>query len=334
MVCPQLSVLIPLHNGARTLAACLADWRAQRDVALEIIVADNGSRDEGPAIAQAAAVSAGHPVVFLPRTPPGQSAATNAAAAAAHGRVLLGSAQDMRVPPDTARRHLELLERHTRPGEALLLQGHIEYPEETLDTPFMRCLVRETSFQFAFGQAGNPLDASPTVCYAPHFSLHASSWRRLGGFDEGFPYGWQDTDLGCRLKELGGRMVYEPTLVAWHDHPVEGRAYCRRMEAVGRDLPRFADRHPALLDLPAIREGVRVHFLQGGRLASAAQRLLRVAAEHPDAPLPELMVDERDHDPVHAAWVILLKYHFHKGVHDGGRAHWGADCWRDLGGRG
>lgn len=329
----MISVLIPLFNGARTLAACLADWRAQQNVELEIVVVDNGSTDEGPRMALEAAARPGPALRYMYERKPGQSAATNRAAALAHGDWLLLSAQDMRVPPDLARRHLDALTRHSRPGELLALQGHIDYPEEALATPFMRCLVRETSFQFAFNQAGDPMNADPTVCYAPHISLHASVFRHLNGFDESFPYGWQDTDLGCRLRAAGGRLVYEAGLVAWHDHPVEGRAYCRRMEAVGRDLPRFADRHPHVLDLPGVRRGVRVHFLQGGRLASAAQRLLRVAEEHPEAPLPPLDVEEEVFDPIHAAWVILLKYHFHKGVYDGGRQHWGADCWKDLGGR-
>ncbi|MFA7330926.1 MAG: glycosyltransferase [Candidatus Delongbacteria bacterium] len=329
----MLSVLIPLFDGVRTLAACLADWRAQVGVELELVVVDNGSSDDSLALATELTARPGAPVRVFREATPGQSAATNRAAREARGEWLLLSAQDMRVPADLARRHLEAHARHARPGELLALQGHIAYPPAALATPFMRCLVEETAFQFAFEQAGNLLDADPTVCYAPHLSLHAAVYRRLGGFDEDFPYGWQDTDLGCRLRAAGGRLVYEPGLVAWHDHPVEGRAYCRRMETVGRDLPRFVDKQPGVLDLERIRQGVGVHFLQGGRLASAAQRLLRVAEEHPGALLPPLEVEEVRHDPVHAAWVILLKYHFHKGVHDGGRRHWGADCWRGLGGR-
>lgn len=330
----MVSVLIPLREGARTIAACLDDWLAQDLADLEVVVADNGSTDVGPELA--ARRAARDPRLRLVREErPGQSAATNRAARTARGDLLLFSAQDMRVPPDLARRHVELRRRRARPREPLAVQGHIAYPAETLATPFMRTLVEESSFQFAFELAGDPEDADPRVLYAPHFSLDAATFRRLGGFAEDFPYGWQDTDLGCRLRAAGGRLVYAADLVAWHDHPVAGAAYCRRMEAVGRDLPRFADRHPGVLDLPRIREGVRVHFLLGGRLASAAQRLLRVAEEHPEAPLPPLEVaGGPSRDPVRAAWIILLKYHLHKGVHDGGRLHWGADCWRDLGGRG
>lgn len=330
----MLSILIPLFDGERTIQACLEDWRAQQEVELELVVVDNGSRDEGPRLVRELAARPGPPIRLFHEDRSGQSAATNRAAAEARGDWLLLSAQDMRGEPDLARRHLEVHSRQARPGEPLAVQGHIEYPESALQTPFMRCLVRETSFQFAFAQVGDPLDADPTVCYAPHLSLHASTFRRLGGFDEAFPYGWQDTDLGCRLRAAGGRLVYQADLCAWHDHPVGGWAYARRMEAVGRDLPRFVDKHPGVLELQRIREGVRIHFLRGGRLASAAQRLLKVAEEHPGAHLPSLELEDESHDPLSAAWVIWLKYHFHKGVHDGGRLHWGADCWSDLGGRG
>lgn len=334
-----ISVLIPLYNGARTIEPCLSDWLSQDEAALEVVVADNGSTDEGVALVERlAAVMAPGRLRLLRETLAGQSAASNTAARAARGELLVFSAQDMRVPPDLARRHREALQRHrSRIGPALPLavQGHITYPPGALATPFMRCLVEETSFQFAFDQAGDPLDADPKCLYAPNFSMEAATFRRLGGFDETFPYGWQDTDLGFRLQGLGGRLVYEAGLVAWHDHPVAGRAYCARMEAVGRDCPRFLSRHPEALDRERLRQGVSAHFLQGGRLASAASRLIRVAEEHPDAPLPPLELEGGPaRDSLHAAWVILLKYHLYKGIHDGGRSQWGAGCWKDLGRRG
>ena len=334
----MISVLIPLFNGARTIEASLRDWLAQDEAALEVVVADNGSTDEGMALVERLAAGEAPGRLRLVREArPGQSAASNAAARAARGELLVFSAQDMLVPPDLARRHREAQRRHGREfgaGVPLAVQGHISYPDETMSTPFMRCLVEETSFQFAFEQAGDPLDADPKCLYAPNFSLEAATFRRLGGFDEAFPYGWQDTDLGFRLQGLGGRLVYEAGLVAWHDHPVAGRTYCARMEAVGRDCPRFLDKHPGALDRERLRQGVRAHFLQGGRMASAASRLIRVAEEHPDAPLPPLELEGGPaRDSLHAAWVLLMKYHLHKGIHDGGRQQWGRNCWADLGGR-
>lgn len=323
------SVLVPVKDGMRTLAACLDGWLAQEGVDYEVVVVDNGSLDGSAEwLAERAAADDRLRVIHDPA--PGQSAASNRAAREAQGRLLVFSAQDMLVEPDFLAGHLAAHQRRGRAGESLLVLGRIAYPLDCLGTPFMRCLVEETAFQFDFSQVGDPDDADPRCCYAPNISLPASVFRRLGGFDEAFPYGWQDTDLGLRLKALPGRLVYEPELLAWHDHPVEGVAYCQRMEAVGRDAPAFLDKHPGVLDLAGLKGGVAAHFFEGRKLASIAQRLIRIAELHPEAELPPLDAgDGLERDTVRAAWTILLKYHFHKGVHDGARARWGAD-WRET----
>jgi len=38
----------------------------------------------------------------------------------------------------------------------------------------------------------------------------------LGGFDETYWYGWEDIDMANKVKELGKRIVYEPTAVVYH----------------------------------------------------------------------------------------------------------------------
>ncbi len=52
---PELTILMPCLNEAETLAACISraqQWMQQQGVAGEILVADNGSSDGSPAIAQ------------------------------------------------------------------------------------------------------------------------------------------------------------------------------------------------------------------------------------------------------------------------------------------
>lgn len=323
------SVLLPVRDGMRTLSATLDGWRAQTGVDYEIVAVDNGSSDGSAEYLEG--LAAEEPRLRVVRdASPGQSAASNRAAAEATGRLLVFSAQDMLVDPGFLAGHLAAHARRGRAGEPLLVLGRIAYPLECLGTPFMRCLVEETAFQFDFSQVGDFDDADPRCCYAPNVSLPALVFQRLGGFDEAFPYGWQDTDLGFRLKALGGRMVYEPELLAWHDHPVEGPAYCQRMETVGRYAPAFVDKHPGALDLARLKAGVDAHFFEGRKLASIAQRLIRIAELHPEAELPPLDAgDGVDRDTVRAAWTILMKYHFHKGVHDGAKQRWGA-AWRET----
>jgi len=74
----EISVVIPLHDGARTIAETLESLRAQQ-VALDVIVVDDRSRDEGPAIAAA------HPLAprVVPSRGPGPAAARNTGVALA-----------------------------------------------------------------------------------------------------------------------------------------------------------------------------------------------------------------------------------------------------------
>ena len=50
---PPVAVVIPLHNGARWIRSTLAAVRAQSHAPVEIVVVDDGSTDEGPALAAA-----------------------------------------------------------------------------------------------------------------------------------------------------------------------------------------------------------------------------------------------------------------------------------------
>ena len=82
---PEVSVVIPVLNGARVLPACLDALAAQVDAPpFEVIVVDNGSGDETVAVARAHAV--GCQVTTEQRR--GSYAARNAGIAVASGRVL------------------------------------------------------------------------------------------------------------------------------------------------------------------------------------------------------------------------------------------------------
>ena len=79
---PRVSVVVPVRDGARYLAAALESLRAQDEAPFEVVVADDGSSDESAAIARAA----GARVVAGPFG--GAAAARNAGVAAANGDVL------------------------------------------------------------------------------------------------------------------------------------------------------------------------------------------------------------------------------------------------------
>ncbi len=322
---PQLSVVIPVFNGLRTLPATLDAWLSQTcDVCWEVVFVDNNSSDGSfdwmRTFALGRCLKAGVPCHSLREERPGQSAASNRGAAEARGRWLVFSAQDMLPQAGMLQGHLNALRENSQDLRVVL--GHIAYPPEQLQDPFMRCLVEETVYQFGFDAIGDPEKANPRCLYAPNFSLPKALFIGQGGFDERFPYGWQDTDLGLRLAAAGTRLVYRKELCALHDHPLDWRGFCRRMHSVGQDFPRYLAKHPTFEDPAEVERHLRIHFHEARRLVSSAQKLVRLWEADPGQPLPDLQLHEGagHRNTLSAAFVLLLKYHFYKGVYDGQRA--------------
>jgi GT2 family glycosyltransferase len=94
---PDVSVVIPVKDGVRSLPSLLDALSAQRDVGnVEVIVADNNSSDETVAVARA------HPVVaqVVVEPTPGSYAARNAGLAVARASVLAFTDADCTPEPD------------------------------------------------------------------------------------------------------------------------------------------------------------------------------------------------------------------------------------------
>lgn len=112
---PAVSVIVPARDAAATLPATLAALAAQEDPpAHEVIVVDNGSRDETAALAQRAGVR----VLRLPRGP-GPGVARHAGAGAALAPVLAFTDADCAPAPGWLHAGLRALE------HADLVQGRV-----------------------------------------------------------------------------------------------------------------------------------------------------------------------------------------------------------------
>lgn len=92
---PLVSVVIPCYNAQRYIGATIASVLAQKDIALEIIVVDDGSSDESVAL-----VRKGFPAVrIIEQANAGVAAARNTGIAAARGKwVAFVDADDIWLP--------------------------------------------------------------------------------------------------------------------------------------------------------------------------------------------------------------------------------------------
>lgn len=228
----NLSVVIPAYNQAALLRECLRSLQQQsvRTDSYEILVVDDGSTDETPDVIS----RAGSPVrgVRLAANR-GRSAARNAGVEEARADLIVFIDSDVVVRPDFLAWHVQTHERHRT---EILSRGPV-------------ILVPDVK---AASHARIPrVAASPAFLDTANAGLRRATLRQVGMFDEHFPgYGWEDFELGVRLKRLGIRRVFCPQAVAFHiQPPLNGNALgelLRKEEARARSAVYFYRKVPGL----------------------------------------------------------------------------------------
>ena len=193
MSTPHVSVIIPLHNGARHLADALASVAAQTYPQVDCLVVDDGSTDGSGRIARAAPG-----VRYIHQPNAGVAVARNTGLAAARGDYVAFLDQDDRFHPEKLARQVSAL--------AGAAGADI-------------CFVREQ----VVCEDGQAYPDWLPAADAPgdHLSFVPGTWlvrrdvfRRIGHFDVSFRSG-SDTDWMLRLREAGVPhcMVEEPLLI-------------------------------------------------------------------------------------------------------------------------
>jgi GT2 family glycosyltransferase len=235
---PRVSVVMPYYENHRTVVACLESFSTQSEPPLEIIVVDDGSSHSMQEAVGSHSFT--KPVRLLCGAHAGQSAATNVGILAAQGEVTLLTCADIIAHPDLIKHHADA---HAQQREPVAVMGNLPYARTVEMTPFMRWLCMPAR-QFCFGMIQDPEQVPHKYCYAPNFSVPTAVLQQMGGFDEKFIYGYQDTDLGIRLHDQGLRMVYRAAAIGYHDHPNSVRAYARRQFQVGEATLTMLEKYP------------------------------------------------------------------------------------------
>ena len=193
------SVVIATRNRAGLLRGCLDRLAAQTAAGrFETVVVDNGSTDDTAAVV-ADAATRGLPVRRIAVADPNRGKARNAGIAAAKGATIVFCDDDTLAPPGWLAAHLA-----ARASAAhAVVAGPIINVENALDLP----PPAAKHFSRAF----------LCTCNA---SVARSDLDAVGGFDERYDlYGWEDTDLGVRLRDRGARRVWSWDAYIYHVTP-------------------------------------------------------------------------------------------------------------------
>lgn len=220
----DITVILCTYNRSESLAKALASVAVQElspGVRWEVLVVDNNSRDQTPAVVQR--FSDEYPgrfrYLFEPR--PGKSFALNAGIQDAQGSILVFLDDDVVVDS----KWLENLTATMRNGEWAGAGGRIIPGWSSSPPRWLPCFDKQALGPLvAFDPSS---DAGPLLepPYGTNMAFRKAMFEKYGGFRTdlgprpGSEIRSEDTEFGSRLLAAGERLRYEPTAVVYHDVP-------------------------------------------------------------------------------------------------------------------
>lgn len=259
------SIVVPSRGGARRLPILLAALSQQDCQDFEVIVVLDEDIDGSKTLLDRFAVQAGMRIrsLVFPENK-GRSAALNAGAAVARGRILIRCDDDLQPESDYVSAHLS---------------AHGELPAGVIG--LYRNLLPETSYARYYGRAADERFRDRALAtdvefqwryWAGNVSVPRKIHEQLGGYDEDYrTYGWEDVDYGYRLHRLGVPVRIDPRLTTIH-HVAATTTAVRALRALHSGAARevFLMKHgaSALAD-QATSRGFWAHLVElGGALAT------------------------------------------------------------------
>jgi glycosyltransferase involved in cell wall biosynthesis len=233
-----LSVVIPTYNRLPILQKCLRALERQQlppDLidGYEVIVVDDGSTDQTVDWLQQTDLP--HVKLFQ-QDHQGPAAARNLGVEKAAGDIIIFIDSDLVVTETFLQSHVEALRRGQKElgHDRLFTYGSVINTcnfEQPTSEPY-----KITDFSAAYFATGN-------VAIGRHWL------EKAGLFDTRFQlYGWEDLELGVRLKQFGLKLIKCPEAVGYHWHPPFNLEQLPRL--IDREIQRgrmgvlFYQKHP------------------------------------------------------------------------------------------
>ncbi len=237
---PEVSVIVATHNRRERLRVCLDSLARQTEPpeVFDVVVVVDGSTDGTEEMLAELDPPFRLSVVVQPQS--GTSAARNAGAARAQGRVLLFIDDDVEAAPTLAAAHA----RAHRDGDGVVAIGPIFPRLQPAADRFARILAeqwRTHSERLALRQ--------PTYldCYGGNCSVARATFREVGGFATDLVRE-NDFEFAYRLDRAGARFQFEPDAAVTEHRTQDWRGLVAEVELRGRIAIDLYRRHPAMIE--------------------------------------------------------------------------------------
>ena len=206
-----VSVVIPTYNRRPILEKCLLALEQQQTSGTpveryEVVVVDDGSTDGTPTWLHQNTNRFAH-VRLIEQVHGGPAEGRNRGVEHARGDVIVFIDSDLVVTPVFLAKHAEALQQSwSRTGDRLCFTYGAVINTANFEEPTKeRHKLRDLSW--AYFATGN-------------VAIDRSILQRSGLFDTGFRlYGWEDLELGERLRRMRVRLIKCPDAVGYHWHP-------------------------------------------------------------------------------------------------------------------
>ncbi len=226
---PRVSVVVCAYNAADTVDDCLRAIEGLTYPDFEILLVNDGSRDETSAIARR------HPRVrVLDIVNGGLSAARNVGLAHAEGAVVAYTDADTRVDRDW----LTYLVQPFLTSDVVGSGGPNVVPAD--DPPMAQCIAR------APGGPTHVLLDDRTAEHVPgcNMAFTREALLAIGGFNPVYLRAGDDVDVCWRLQARGWRIGFSASALVWHHHRASIGAYWRQQVGYGEGERWLMAHHP------------------------------------------------------------------------------------------
>ena len=200
-VAPFISVIIPNHNGGKTIGLCLDAAFASLYDNFEVVVVDDCSTDDSPAVIEK------YPCTLIRLTEHGgASRARNTGAANSRGEILFFIDGDCLLLPDTLKNALAA---YRKEGPGVVIGG--TYTLLPHDQQFFSIFQ---SVYIHYSETKNLTDPDYIATHA--MLVEKELFRQIGGFDEQFMPILEDVEFSHRLKKKNIRLLMDKNILVRH----------------------------------------------------------------------------------------------------------------------
>ncbi|MEI6614967.1 MAG: glycosyltransferase family A protein [Cyanobium sp. ELA507] len=235
-----LSVVIPTYNRLPILRQCLEALERQELAApierFEVVLVDDGSTDDTVAWLEANAASLPH-LRLIRQDHGGPAEGRNNGVEQAKGDVVVFIDSDLVVLPDFLVCHARALEQRWRHRGNRLCFTY-------------GAVVNTARFENPTSEPHKLGDVSFAYFATGNVAIDKQVLEQAGLFDTAFRlYGWEDLELGERLRRMGVELVRCPRAVGYHWHPALSLDQIPRLIQVERERAKmglvFYRKHPS-----------------------------------------------------------------------------------------